>query len=102
MAIFFDILDKAGLNAYILFKEATGMKMTKKEFLIKLAEELVSDIEENNDLEVTERETPRKKRKECYAKYCKNKSKEVCHICNKIVCGPHSKKVTTVFCNSCK
>ena len=102
LAIFFDILDKADLNACILFKEATGMKMSRKECFIRLAEELVWEIDENNDLEVTNTEGPCKKKKQCYAKHCKNKFKESCQICKKVVCGPHSKKVTTVFSNSCK
>lgn len=32
------------------------MKISRKEFLFRLAEELVRDIEENNDLEMTDRE----------------------------------------------
>lgn len=49
MGIFLDLLDKAGLNTYtsILFKQATGMKMKRRDFLIHLAEEFV---QENNNM----------------------------------------------------
>lgn len=37
--VFFNILDLAGINACVLYKAATGEKMSRQEFLFQLAKE---------------------------------------------------------------
>ena len=38
--MFYNILDLAGINAWILFKEVTGSTITRRDFLLQLATEL--------------------------------------------------------------
>ena len=81
LAIFFDLLDKCGLNSYILFKEAMDIKISRKDFLLQLAEEMV---EEGKEERKEEKNTDQDKRKNlkrkltCSNKKCRNKSKEAC------------------------
>ena len=39
---FFNILDLAGINAWVLYKETTGVKISRQEFLFQLAVELAA------------------------------------------------------------
>ena len=41
LAVFYKLLDKAGINAHILYQESSGEKITRKNFLINLSEELI-------------------------------------------------------------
>ena len=43
LQIFFNILDLAAINAWILYKEATGIQIQRKQFLFQLAEQLSTD-----------------------------------------------------------
>lgn len=47
LAVFFDLLDKAAVNAHIIFKESTGDKVSRKKFITQLGEEL---CENNKDV----------------------------------------------------
>ena len=42
---FFNILDLAGINARILYKNTTGEHISRKEFLFRPAEELASEYQ---------------------------------------------------------
>lgn len=100
--VFFNILDFAGINAWILYKETTGINISRKRFLFYLAkelteewietktekvpknisgkEELLKTISEANDQILT--------RKWCQVGYCNNnKTKNMCYVCKKNVCG---------------
>ncbi|KAK9680162.1 Transposase IS4 [Popillia japonica] len=39
--VFFNILDMAAINAWILYKEVTGTKISRHDLLFELAEELM-------------------------------------------------------------
>jgi len=43
MHVFYNILDLAGINAWILYKETTGENITRKDFLFQLGEELAAE-----------------------------------------------------------
>ena len=43
VAVFYDILDKAGFNAFVLYKKRTGDKVSRRDSLFKLATELCDD-----------------------------------------------------------
>ncbi|GFQ69769.1 uncharacterized protein TNCT_113551 [Trichonephila clavata] len=43
---FFNILDLAGINTWILYKQTTGYNISRQDFLLKLAVELAADFRE--------------------------------------------------------
>ena len=99
--VFYNILDLAGINAWVLFKEVTRSTTTRRDFLLKLASELsdryvtarsrqgVSD----DDDEYME---PVMKRRKCQVSYCKgNKTKASCVKCKKAVCGLCTARIMT-------
>jgi len=43
LAVFFNVLDIAGINAWIIYKKRTGSTMSRRRFLHKLAEELIGN-----------------------------------------------------------
>ena len=47
LQVFFDILDLAAINAWLLYKECTGSKLSRKDLLFQLIEELVSKEKED-------------------------------------------------------
>ncbi|GFU06343.1 uncharacterized protein TNCV_4766221 [Trichonephila clavipes] len=46
LQVFFNILDLAGINAWILYKQTTGENISRQDFLLKLAVELGADFRE--------------------------------------------------------
>lgn len=47
LQIFFNILDLASINAWILYNETTGENLSRKDFLFQLAEELSGKYEDS-------------------------------------------------------
>ena len=43
VAVFYNILDLASINAFVLYKKRTGNKVSRRGFLFKLATELLED-----------------------------------------------------------
>ena len=97
--VFYNILDLAGINASILYKEITGLKINRRDFLLQLSEELIKNFTNLN--QIHENQTHANvyqdmflsksvpvKRRECQVLLCRrNKTKEYCIICKKAVCG---------------
>ena len=76
LQVFFNILDLAAINAWILCKECTGSKIFRKEFIFCLAEELAREHKEN----ICQRSDASflspllsEVRKSCQVGYCKKK-----------------------------
>ena len=46
LQVFFNILDLAGINAWILYKETIGENISRREFLFQLAAELAAEYKE--------------------------------------------------------
>ena len=44
-SFFFNILDLAGINSWILHKNTTGETISRKDFLFRLAEQLASEYQ---------------------------------------------------------
>ena len=42
LAVFYNLLDMAAINAWILYRECTGSNTSRRNFLLELAEELVT------------------------------------------------------------
>jgi hypothetical protein len=47
VVVFYDILDKAALNSHILFKEATGSSISRREFILQLSKGLCEEHSNN-------------------------------------------------------
>lgn len=101
LAIFYDLLDKCGLNSYILFKEAMDIKISRKDFLLQLAEEMVEEMKKEEKVNQEKRKNL-KRTLTCSTKKCRNKSKEACQKCEKIFCGTHSNVIKKVICYNCE
>ncbi|QQP48685.1 Uncharacterized protein FKW44_009067, partial [Caligus rogercresseyi] len=101
VAVFNNILDIAGINAWILYKETQQDKITRRQFLQELAMELCrTDNLENTTSEITST----KKRKHCQSENCNNKSFNNCIECDSVVCGKCgeiAEKVTKYKCKKC-
>lgn len=91
LAVFYNILDMAGVNAWIIFKKATGSRISRRKFLHKLSEELIdAAISENAPQPyLFSEEGKLLKRVQCQVKLkCKrNSTSTVCMDCKRPVCG---------------
>lgn len=89
---FFDILDLAVINAWILFKECSiGSKISKKLFFffVNWPKNLLTKKGKTNETLMTNDKSPSnlKERKTCQIGYCKgNISNNTCTKCKTIVC----------------
>lgn len=90
LQVFYNILDLAGINAWILYKDTTDEKITRQDFLLQLPEELAKEyqqIRQKDNMQEIIKENIHV-RKTCQIGYCKkNKSNKICVYCGKYVCG---------------
>lgn len=99
LQIFYNILDFAAINAWILFKETTGIQIQRKEFLFQLAEQLSIEYRaarqknspEHKDTQrsaaISSNANHSNKRKICQVRLChNNKTNNICEKCLKYVC----------------
>lgn len=107
--VFFNILDLAAINAWVLYKQTTGEKISRQEFLFQLAEELATEyryIHEQGKMESmaktsADSTTISERRKTCQIGYCKkNKTINICSTCKKYVCGKCVRE-RPVICKKC-
>lgn len=105
LQVFFNILDLAGINAWVLYKETTGGEITRQEFLFQLAEELAIEYQQelgkkNQPIPIASTSTGSRERKTCQIRYCKdNKTNKICLKCKKYVCGKCT--VEKPICKKC-
>ncbi|XP_071871615.1 uncharacterized protein [Bombus fervidus] len=106
LQVFFIILDLAGINAWILYKETTGEQISRKDFMFQLADELVAGNEKSrigqrvSEIQSTSKYSPYP-RKSCQIGYCNNnKTNAICDLCQKHVCGKCTQKKLYV-CKKC-
>lgn len=111
--VFFNILDFAAINAWIIYKETTGNNnYSRRDFILDTAEELrkmyVSSkkptLSSSNQLRIDACPTPSRKRKQCQINTCKgNKTQNICENCRKYVCGTCTSKIKkSVICVYCQ
>ncbi|XP_055378966.1 piggyBac transposable element-derived protein 4-like [Condylostylus longicornis] len=105
LQVFFNILDLAAINAWVLYKETTGENISRKDFLFQLAEELSteckdpSELQNLNDLFTTPEIC--NIRKTCQIGFCnENKTINICAGCKKHVCGKCTLK-KLIICKKC-
>lgn len=105
LQVFFNILDLAAINAWVLYNETTGENISRKNFLFQLAEELSTEYKDPSELEnlndllksLESSNIP----KTCQIGFCnENKTMNICAGCKKHVCGKcTSKKIS--LCKNC-
>lgn len=106
--VFYNILDLAAINSWIIFKKVTGKKITRRNYILKLAEELrmgylgSKPMSVETEPEFGEPVERNKMRRQCQMKKCRNKTSYACKKCKRRVCGSCSKDITKeVVCSSC-
>ena len=115
VAVFFDILDCACINSFIIYSLVTKTKLTRRQFLLELIKELLkskdgmdSSAPRRVPTEIPSTSNPvevqrRRKRRECQFTPCDNKSVSSWQNCVKVCCSKHTfEKVTFVTCKNCK
>ena len=117
VAVFFNILNCACINSYVVYCSTMKVKLSRRQFLLELIKELckpkygvgsathypaATQMSRNvlpaNTAEIHQA----RKRKECQFVSCGNKSSSFCQNCKKVCCNKHtSSKVTIVTCKNC-
>lgn len=98
--VFYNILDLAAINSWILYKKLSQKKISRKKYILDLARELVgqdthslitpSTLQPDNSISPEPLEERSGKRKRCYVQKCKNKTNKSCVSClllKKPLCG---------------
>lgn len=116
VAVFYNLLDMAAVNAWILWKKCLGQNASRRNFILELANKLRADHvrtkrpllpDPEPALRASAPPPPSsdgdKKRKTCQVrKNCtKNRSTNACVRCRQVVCGQCTGRVTVV-CLNCK
>lgn len=114
IAVFYNILDLAGVNAHILFQKCLGIQIPQRRFLQLLGEELRTEFmqyrqpsrqgeqvgslshQDSNPLRILKRKTCQIRRN-C----SKNKTSDICCRCHKAVCGGCGRR-RGVICALCE
>lgn len=103
---FYNILDFAAINAWIIFKCVSGKKISRRNFIRSLAEELRLDYCKLSNEKKRKREPEREtedslKRRKCEIKRCRgNVTNKLCFTCKRFVCGKCT-KVLMYKCMDC-
>jgi hypothetical protein len=104
---FYNILDLAAINAWIVYKSVTDKKMSRRSFIQCLAEELREEYREKlnqrhkNNVDELNTKNPLK-RKKCEIKKCQgNVTNKTCFSCKRMVCGKCTEHVI-YKCIDCK
>ena len=76
MAVWTNILDMAGLNSWIVFRKASGSRISRRAFILQIFEELRSAYASNNTKQKVndskeDYQRPSGKRRKCAGKQCK-------------------------------
>ena len=107
LAVWGNMLDIAAINAKVLFEKATGNKLSRRQFILQLIDNLCKiDVSAANVATLdtfTFAESSRKRRK-CHGPRCSNATMCMCIFCKKPTCGTCSAsnaKVTYLKCKMC-
>ncbi|KAK7881439.1 hypothetical protein WMY93_029848 [Mugilogobius chulae] len=95
LAVFYNILDLAAINAWVLFQQCTGTNISRRAFILELAKELRRDVlrakasSNAPELQLLPHPQVPGNRRQCQInRYCKkNRTTTICCGCQKPVCG---------------
>ena len=90
-AVWTNILDIAPLNAWIVYKKASGRKISRLKFILQLIEGLreacvAQKVTQENTVEQASVQRPSGKRRKCAGKKCNNSRVSICQHCRKSTC----------------
>lgn len=102
--VWYNILDLAAINSWILYKSITGNQLSRRQFILQLAKELRHSNVHDVDVPQTVNLTAGRKRRQCQVAKCKgNKTPDTCSQCNRAVCGKCTatvqKQLTCIDCS---
>jgi hypothetical protein len=102
--VFYNLLDFAGINSWILFKKSTARKVTRSDYLLGLGEQLcnrfISIKRVANSIPYANIQS--QVRRQCQVSPHHNKTTETCSMCNRLCCGSCvGNKQITVICYKC-
>lgn len=106
--VFYNILDLAAINSWVLYKEVTKTNISRKEYIQQLVEELrekyifhrQKKIEvESPILENSESPKAKRKRVRCHTSGCENKTVDICCQCKAPTCGKCTKVISRYCCD---
>ena len=110
VAVFYNILDLAAINAHILYKQCMDVNMTRKRFILELVKQLCAPQRMARTVSsvaapvarrplLIETPSPPTKRKKCQVARCSgNKTSDVCESCRRLVCGKCSEPAKIICC----
>lgn len=108
--VFFNVLDLAAINSWIVYKESIGINIERRDFILKLADELRKNYVSSNTSPLSDIPSfiadastiSIRKRKQCQINQCRNKTMDICTNCKKSVCGSCANKVIKLStCRDC-
>ncbi|GBM07246.1 hypothetical protein AVEN_25500-1 [Araneus ventricosus] len=109
--VFFNILDLAAINSWVIYKEVVGTKIKSRDYIFNLADELrnnhvlcktstLSDFTPGTDDGPT---ASSRKIKKCKINRCRYNTMSICCDSKKSVCGScTSKMIKLSVCRNCK
>ena len=106
VACFYNMLDLCAIKAWILYKETTGSKISRRKLMLHLIDQLCRNVPNENmtmssnlgQLELNMKPSRRK----CQNSSCGNKTSNQCEECKKFYCGEHiTFKVQSFYCINC-
>jgi hypothetical protein len=120
--VFYNILNLAGINAWVMFKQVHGSSISRRDYIIKLIEDILMLVSPDHVIaspvlasppvkrklftENQEENPPSsKKRFKCQVKLCLNRNtcSYVCFKCQRQVCGSCAEDILIkVTCKLCK
>lgn len=105
LAVWANMLDIAVINAWVVFKKCSQSDISRRDFIIKLAETLIGKHDGNQ--QQNDQAHPcyeNRKRKRCASSNCRNMTNAICRKCQKYICGncaEKGSKAITLICNKC-
>ena len=113
LQLFYNVLDLAGINALVVYREVTGSKITRRKFLLQLVEEMqmknsAEEPEVSRSYSDGDEEPPssdKVKRQWCKVNCTRQKRKlttNTCSKCKRLVCSSCTASTkTVVVCKKC-
>ena len=103
MYIFYNVLDFAAVNAWILFRTCNSSDISRRCYILNLVNELRSPHCATKNLPAVipgRREAKSNKRRQC--SFCRNKTPVLCSSCEKPTCGKCQERcIKNVYCKKC-
>jgi hypothetical protein len=99
--VFFNIIDFAIINAWIIYKKVFGISISRRKFMQLLAEELINDQPATAADPAAAAPPPIKMRRQCSGSCNKNRTTNECQNCHKPICGKCATMTKVAICPSC-